>query len=188
VIESVEFLRRVVAKLDAAGISYMVTGSMASGALGEPRASFDVDIVIEPTIEQLRMFVASLGDEFYVSDSAAEEAFKSRGFFNIVEQQSGMKADLIVRKDRPFAVVEFRRRRPGRVAGVDLVLVSPEDSILSKLEWAKRGETDRQFRDAVGVAAVQGANLDRAYLRKWARDLGVEDLVLRLFDEVQGES
>ena len=65
-----------------------------------------------------------------------------------------------------------------------LFIVSPEDTILSKLEWAKKGESERQLRDAAGVLLAQGARLDRSYLLRWAAELGVSDLLSRLLGEV----
>ena len=99
------------------------------------------------------------------------------------DQPPGLKADLIILKDRPFDVQEFGRRRTGRIQDVEVVLISPEDSILSKLEWSKRGGSERQLRDALGVAVVQGERLDLAYLRRWAVELGVEDLLEKVLDE-----
>ncbi len=182
----VDLLKRMAEKLDAAGIPYAVTGSLASGIHGEARASNDVDIIIAPTIEQLRAFCASLEvTRYYVSAEGAEEAFRLRRMFNVIEPETGAKADLIVRKDGPFGIEAFRRRRPGQVEGGEVFLISPEDSILSKLEWAKRGGSDRQVRDAVGVAAVQGEALDVEYLKRWAAELDVEDLLREVLDEAE---
>lgn len=83
--------------------------------------------------------------------------------------------------------MEFDRRRLAEALGSRLVVVSPEDSILSKLEWAKEGGSARQRRDALGVAIVQRDVLDRDYLRRWAAELGVSaslEEVLAAADEV----
>ena len=66
-----------------------------------------------------------------------------------------------------------------------LQVVSAEDAILSKLEWAKVSGSERQFRDAVGVGLVQRSALDREYLSRWACELGVEGLLARLWQEVE---
>jgi hypothetical protein len=60
-----------------------------------------------------------------------------------------------------------------------------EDTILAKLEWSKMGESERQFNDAANIAKVQKENLDVAYLRRWAGDLKVGDLLNRLLQELQ---
>jgi len=179
-----EFLRTLVARLDAVGIPHMFSGSLASSFHGEPRATKDVDIVISATAEQVARFVASLGDEFYADTEAGRRACIDRGTFNVIHWGTGWKADLIVCKDRAFSREEFSRRRPMEMLGMRLFIVSPEDTILSKLEWAKKGESERQLRDAAGVLLAQGARLDRSYLLRWAAELGVSDLLSRLLGEV----
>ncbi|HQR46116.1 MAG TPA: hypothetical protein PLB02_00255 [Thermoanaerobaculia bacterium] len=170
-------------RLERAGICYMVSGSFASVLYGEPRATRDVDVVVDPTEDQLRSFVASLAGEFYVSPEAAEEALRGRSMFNVVDLQTGWKADLIIRKNRPYSIEEFRRRRPATILGIALEVVSPEDSILSKLEWAKRSGSDRQIEDVAGVIRVQRSALDLEYLSRWAVDLGVDDVLRRVLQE-----
>jgi len=172
-----DFLARLVARLDAAGIPFMISGSLGSGFHGEPRATNDIDVVIDPTEAQLNVFIQSLGEGYYVSPEHAREAFRNRRMFNVVDHRTGWKADLIIRKDRPFSVEEFSRRMAGNILGIAASVVSPEDAILSKLEWSKKSQSARQFRDALGVAVVQWESLDRRYLRKWARELAMEQLL-----------
>jgi hypothetical protein len=177
------FLQRIVAALDNAGIPYMVAGSLGSSFFGQARATNDADLVIAPTSDQLDRFLAALGD-YYVDPDTAHQALRNRSMFNVIEFASGSKADLILLKDRPFSVTEFNRRKPATILGVAVSAVTPEDAILSKLEWAKMGDSERQFRDAFGVAAVQFDCLDWAYLRKWAVELDVEDLLNKLASEI----
>lgn len=178
-------LKQMAEKLDAAGIPYMVSGSVASSVWSTPRLSYDIDIVIAPTAEQLHAFLKSVGERLYVNAEAAEEALRTRGMFNVIAPQAGMKVDLIIRKDRPFSAEEFARRRPGRIGDADVLIISPEGSILSKLEWSKLGDSDRQFDDALRVAKAQRDELDLDYLRRWGKDLGVSDLLERLLGEVE---
>jgi hypothetical protein len=180
-----DFLKRIIEKLQTAGISYMISGSLGSSFHGKPRTTNDIDIVIEADEKKLMAFVKSLGDGYYVSEDAARKAFFSTATFNIVDFSSGYKADLIVRKERAFSKEEFERRKPAEIIGEHLYIVSAEDSILTKLEWAKKGESERQFTDAVGVAEVQWGNLDLDYLKKWAKELDLVALLDRLLTEVQ---
>jgi hypothetical protein len=178
-----DFFGRLLTLLEQAGIPFMVAGSLGSGAHGEPRATNDIDVVIAPTEEQLRQLLASLGPQYYVSPQVAQEAFRQRSMFNVIDLDTGFKADLILRKDRPFNLEEFRRRRLVTLLGKTAPVASPEDIILSKLEWSKITESDRQIRDALGVAVVQGSSLDLAYLREWAQELGVADQLEELLAE-----
>ena len=175
--ERARFLERLVQLLDRAGIPAMVSGSLASSFHGQPRTTNDVDLVIAPTPEQLETFLAAVGADYYVSPEAARQALRDCGLFNVIDGRSGWKADFILRKNRPFSAEEFGRRRPAEIMGVRVHVASPEDVVLSKLEWARGSGSERQLRDAAGVIAVQGAALDREYLAGWAKQLGVEDLL-----------
>jgi hypothetical protein len=183
-----EFLAHIAQLLSTAGIPFMVVGSQSSSYHGHPRATVDVDFVIDPTAEQLAAFLGLLGESFYVSPEAARSALERRSMFNVLSFDDGWKADLIVRKDRPFSVEEFRRRQMGTLSGTAVPIASAEDVILSKLEWNRLTPSERQVQDALGVAAAQWARLDMAYLRRWAPLLGVEERleeVLRQAEELQ---
>jgi hypothetical protein len=180
-----EFLGRLTELLDEAGIPYMVAGSMSSSLHGHPRATQDVDLVVDPSEDQLGSFVARLEQEYYISRDAAFDALHRRTMFNIINLDGGWKADLIIRKDRPFSRREFDRRRQLDMMGRVVLVAAPEDVILSKLEWMKGRESDVQYSDALGVAIAQWGNLDIEYLREWARPLGVEDMLARLLQEAQ---
>jgi hypothetical protein len=164
----------------------MVTGSVASSYHGRPRLTHDADIVIDPTAEQLEELVGSLlAEGHYVDAARARDALRRRLQFNVVDARSAFKVDLILRKERPFSRAELDRRRSvDLVPGVRVSLASAEDTILSKLEWAKKaGRSEKQIDDAAGVLAVN-PGLDRAYVERWAADLGVSDL----WREISGEA
>jgi hypothetical protein len=180
-------LARIVAVLDAAGIPHMVAGSFASTFHGEPRTTHDIDLVIDPSREALDRFVASLDPAaFYCSAEAAAEAWQHRGLFNVIDLASAWKIDLILRKQRAFSRSEFARRAPAQILGAAVFIATAEDTILAKLEWAQSGESDRQLRDVVGVIEMCGASLDRAYIERWAHELGVEALWQRVVGEAGG--
>jgi uncharacterized 2Fe-2S/4Fe-4S cluster protein (DUF4445 family) len=105
--------------------------------------------------------------------------------FNIIDIQAGWKADFIIRKKRAYSEQEFSRRKDANVMGMDLSIVSPEDSILSKLEWSKDRESQAQFNDAMGVLMVQWDRLDFDYMKKWAKELKIEDSLEQLLTEVK---
>jgi hypothetical protein len=178
-----EFLKDLVARLDRHGIPYMITGSLVSSFHGEPRATNDIDIVIHPMPARLDAFVHGLGENYHVNVEAAREALTSRRMFNVIDARGTWKADLIIRKDRPFSVTEFDRRRLERLPDAPVYLASPEDVLLCKLEWAAKSGSERQFRDAVGIILGQGKTLDTAYLHRWAPDLGVAPQLEQAFSE-----
>ena len=163
----------------------MIAGSLASTLHGEPRSTQDIDLVIDPTPEQLTTFVDRLDkDRFYVGDAFG--ALGRRDQFNVTDVTTGWKVDLIVRKDRPFSQTEFDRRQPAVILGVSTAVASVEDTILAKLEWAKAGDSDRQRRDVTAMISVQRATLDTDYLRHWAEALDLTpelDAALRSADD-----
>jgi hypothetical protein len=178
-----EFLLQIAQWLGALGVPFMVTGSHSSGYHGHARPTQDIDIVIDPTADQLEQFLALVGDRYYLSPEAARDALQRRSMYNIIDFSGGWKADLIVWKDRPFSIEELRRRQPGQFQGASLPVATPENGILSKLEWNKITPSERQLRDALHVAVVQWARLDLQYLRRWAPSLGVADQLEELLRE-----
>jgi hypothetical protein len=178
-----EFLAQVVAALDRARIPYMVTGSFASSAHGEVRGTRDLDIVIAPTADQLRALIAEFpNDRYYAEELDALDALQHNSQFNIIDFRSSWKVDLIIRKNRDFSRIEFERRRPHSISDVRVYVATPEDILIAKLEWAKIGESDRQIEDSSGIISTQGPHLDRAYVERWVRELGLQqqwELALR---------
>jgi hypothetical protein len=181
-----EVLSWVTEKLEHCGIPYMIAGSFASNMHGLPRTTHDADLIVEIEASSIDKLSQALGEDFYFDASAAKEA-KSLGVIsNIIHYESGFKVDLILRKNRPFSREEFQRRQLQLLAGKNCWFATAEDTIIAKLEWSKMGKSERQFSDAVTVAKVQINNLDMDYLRRWAVDLQVEDLLNRLLNEVKG--
>lgn len=180
-----DFLEALIEKLNQQDIPYMLSGSVSSSLHGQPRATKDIDIVIAPTKQQVLNFARALGESYYVSLDAVRNAFAHNSMFNVIDNQSGWKADFIIRKDRPFSHQEFERRDTAKIKGLDVWITSPEDIILSKLEWAKNSQSEQQFRDAIGVAVVQWDRLDYDYLHKWAKELQMESFLKQLLKQAK---
>lgn len=169
---------RLLGRLEALGIDYMVAGSLASSHHGLPRATNDADVVIDPVPEALDRLVSSLAaDGYYVDARVARDALARRRPFNVVDPETAFKIGLIVRQDRPFSREEFARRMRVPFAGGEASLATAEDTILTKLEWARRaGGSERQLADVAGIVAVSGERLDLSYIERWAEALGVAEL------------
>lgn len=180
-----DFFSDLIRMIEDAAIPYMITGSFASSYHGKPRASNDTDIIIAPSQYQLEAFIKLLSTDYYVDPDTAKDAFNRKTMFNIIDRRRGWKADLIIRKQRPFSQEEFGRRSRGTIAGIEVTVASPEDIILSKLEWAKAGHSELQFRDALGVASIQFRDLDKSYLNKWAEQLGIDQLLRVLLEQAE---
>jgi hypothetical protein len=171
-------LERLVRMLDSSGVPFMIAGSFASTAHGLPRTTQDLDVVIDPpTPEALDSLVGSMSpDDYYVDLDAARGALRRRAMFNVIDHASGWKVDFIVRKNRAFSRDEFARRMPITLLDVPVFVASPEDTIVAKVEWSQQsGGSERQRRDVAGIVATMGEQLDREYVERWVRDLGLED-------------
>lgn len=181
----VDFLTIVVRLLEEAGIPYMVTGSVAAAYYANPRATQDIDLVIEASDDRIDTLVDSfLAEGMYVSREAAQEAFRTSGQFNAVDQRSGWKADLIFRRERPFSVTEFSRRRTANVLGVQVALTSPEDLVIAKLEWSVLGDSELQRSDLAQLLESAGRTLDRDYVEHWIAELQLEPHWRAILDRV----
>jgi hypothetical protein len=167
-------------------VRHAVTGSLASSAHGVPRASIDVDVVAALGTEHAPDFIAALRDQYYVPEARVMAAVAQSGAFNLIHLETMIKVDVFVSRDRPFDNRVLERAGQALLAGAaDRVPVtSPEDTLLAKLEWFRRGGevSERQWGDVVGLLRVV-AHLDRAYLEHGARELGVSDLLHRALHE-----
>ncbi|OGT92142.1 MAG: hypothetical protein A2083_00490 [Gemmatimonadetes bacterium GWC2_71_9] len=170
--EQLEFVRLIASRLEAAGIPYMLTGSVALAVYATPRLTRDVDVVIACGPSNAGSLVAAFQADSYVSAEAVAEALSSRGMFNIIHEAWVIKADFIVRKDDAYRLAEFERRRTVDLGGFTASFVAPEDLILSKLVWARTTGSEVQRRDVRELLAAV-PDLDWDYLRAWAPRLGV---------------
>lgn len=176
--EQNELLRYTIDALEALGISYLIGGSLASSTYGEPRLTNDIDMLVDLRPEHVPgLLVRFDPNEFYLDKEAVDQAITDNGQFNIIHPSSGYKIDLFVGGRDPFTVSELKRRRRLEAPdGAHAFFASPEDIILKKMEYFKMGESERQFRDIVGILRVQGNQLDRNYIRHWASELGLTDV------------
>jgi hypothetical protein len=167
-------LASTVAQLERAGVPYMITGSVASSYHGEPRATRDLDIVIDPDRGGIGRLVGELeAAGLYVDEDAALSAFDDRAQFNAIDATTGWKVDFMVRKDRPFSREEFARRAPANLLGTPAWIASAEDTIIAKLEWVASSGSDRQLGDVVAMLDIGKESLDLAYIDRWIAGLGL---------------
>jgi uncharacterized nucleotidyltransferase DUF6036 len=167
-----DVLKRLTSAFDRTGIAYMLTGSFASAYYGASRSTQDIDLVIEATPTQLELLVRQLpAEHYYVDLPAALEAHRRQSLFNVIDLATGWKIDLIIRKARAFSEEEFGRRRLVDLQGIPISVASPEDVVISKLEWARLSQSQRQIEDAATILRSRWESLDREYLKKWIEDL-----------------
>jgi hypothetical protein len=175
------FLSLIAHSLREADIPFMLTGSLAAAYYGAPRATQDLDLVIESDPARLQRFASALqAAGIYVDTEAALEALGTGGQFNAIDPSTGWKADLIVRKARPFSESEFRRRQHQDLLGIEIALTTLEDLIIAKLEWSEIGDSELQRRDIRELVEIAGNAVDHAYLEHWINELDLRQAWDRL--------
>lgn len=163
---------RIAEVLDELGIPYALGGSLASSLFGEPRATADVDVALQIDPELGEALLEKVQPEFYVPIDSARQAIRTHDAFNLLSSDQAMKVDLFVLGDGLLDRRQIERRvlvpLPGADSGV--WVTSPEDQVLRKLDWYRRGGSvsDRQWRDVIGIILVRGDALDLQYLRETA--------------------
>jgi hypothetical protein len=174
--------------LDRLGVRYCIGGSVASSVYGEVRTTLGVDVVADLDPEHVDALVAAVESDFHVVDEAIHRAVRERSSFNLIHEDTLVKADVYVPPDDPTHREQLERSR--RVAlrsepGSEVELASPEDVVIHKLRWYEMGGrvSDRQWRDVLGVLKVQGESLDLAYLKRAAATLGLSELLARARSE-----
>jgi len=154
----------------------MVTGSMAMNYYAVPRMTRDIDVVVELSERDIKRVIEQFEPDFYVDGEAIRSALEHHSLFNVIHTPTLVKADFVIRKETEYRREEFARRRQVSVEGHPFWIVSAEDLILSKLDWAKDSHSEMQLADVRNLLrSVPQA--DRDYLTRWASVLGVTALL-----------
>ena len=179
------------AEFERLGIAYYVGGSIAGSLHGKPRATLDVDIVADVAPAHVSPLVDALKSIYYIDAGMIHEAIARRACFNLIHWNTSFKVDVFVIRNRPYdrealKRIETRSLRSGNVT-TQLLIASPEDIVLAKLEWYRLGDevSDQQWRDVLSILQMQANRLDHVYLDKWATELGVADLLAKAWKETE---
>jgi hypothetical protein len=188
-LEPILVTTKVTAVLEKLSVRYLIGGSLASTLYGMVRTTQDSDIVAELRPEHNGPFVSALQDEFFLDEEMIAEAVAHHASFNIIHRDSMFKVDVFIPRQRPFIQIQLARARMQTLSvepHIEALFATAEDTVLAKLEWYRLGgeASERQWRDVLGVLKVQAGALDLDYLRRWALELGVADLLERALEGV----
>jgi hypothetical protein len=180
--EPIQVTLKVVDAFNRLEIPYLIGDSLASAVHGIVRATMDADLVADIQPKQVPPLVALLEGEFYTDADMIQDAILHSSSFNLIHLETMFKVDVFILKQRAFDINQMERRisQPlGDALDQQAYFSTAEDLILAKLEWFRAGgeTSDRQWRDILGVLDIQSDRLDFKYLQKWAKELGVQDLL-----------
>ncbi len=175
--EELQVLHDISNRLETAGIDYMLTGSVALNCHAQPRMTRDIDLVVAFYLKDVARIADVLGPDYYVSTEAAHDAVMHQSSFNAIHQPTLLKVDFMIRKREDYRLHEFARRVRHRLSEFDVWVVSKEDLILSKLDWARESLSARQLSDVENLIA---SGCDVEYLKTWSAKLNLTDMLTRV--------
>jgi hypothetical protein len=181
-----ELLRHVTASLNGLNVPYMLVGSFAGYAYGEPRLTQDIDLVLDLPMATVTPFCAAFpAPEFFLSESAVRDAVRRRFQFNILHPTSGNKVDCVFPRNDEWGKSQLsRRRRQIILDDLEGYLASPEDVIIGKLWYYSDGGSEKHIRDIAGILRTSGGLVNRADVTAWATKLGYLDVWERVMKSV----
>ncbi|MFB6286223.1 MAG: hypothetical protein ABEK03_06570 [Candidatus Bipolaricaulia bacterium] len=174
--DELQVLHDVTARLEEAGIPYMLTGSMAMNYYAEPRMTRDIDVVVDLEQSEVPVLISGFQPEYHVSCEAVRDAVQRRSMFNLIHRESVLKIDFVLRKRTRYREVEFDRRRRVQLGDTEVCVVSKEDLIISKIAWAEESQSEVQERD---VRNLMATGYDEDYVEHWLKELDLHDFTER---------
>lgn len=166
--------------LESAGILYMVSGSVASIAYGEPRMTNDIDIILDLNpmhAEVLPRFFPE--KEYYcppVEVIQVEIRRSQRGHFNIIHHETGHKADIyLCGADNLQGWGLENRRKISLTTDKTIWLAPPEYVIIRKLEYYREGGSDKHVHDIQGMLGASEDIMNMDILHSWITRLNLEE-------------
>lgn len=181
------FARSIIEVLESLGFTYMIGGSFASMYYSEPRTTVDLDVAIALPLEEAGRFVQAFeGLGYYVFHDAIIDAAIFGQPFNVIDAESGYKADffLIGPTDLEQSALDRRRREVyDKATGAETYFYSPEDVIIYKLKYYMAGRSQKHLRDIAAMLVVQGDVLDFDYIAHWTSQIGASEVWQQLLAE-----
>lgn len=178
-----ELLKTIASFLDSHHIPYMLTGALSVVYYGRPRASHDIDFVVELPEKDYASVVdimKQLPGDYMVQPEAIARAVREKDMFTILHLPTMLKLDFWLLQDDEFDQTRFKRRQRVTLLNRKMTITSAEDTILQKLRWYKEARIEKHVVDAAFVYQVQKKELDMSYLTSWAKKLAVAKFLKQL--------
>ncbi len=166
-----EFFKKIIAYFEANNIPYMLSGSFAMSLYTLPRATRDIDFVVNLQAGDVDGLIDFFKDGYYCSKEAALDAINRQSLFNIIDHRSGFKADFVILKKNIYRQTEFERRLKTDFYGTPVYAVSLEDLLISKLIWIQDWQNAIQMEDIKNLSLIPELQLD--YVHYWVNELNL---------------
>lgn len=174
------FLKLILEALKASKVDYMIGGAIAEWAWGEPRATQDLDVVINLPIKSIGVFSRELEkrDMLVPADIILDTIAEDRADIplNAIHMHSGLKADLYVMRDGDALRQSAFKRRVlvdyGPPIG-NVYVHAPEDLIIYKLMYLGLSGQPKHARDIAAIMKARKESIDFQYIEKWVAQLGL---------------
>ncbi|OGM61153.1 hypothetical protein A2955_00205 [Candidatus Woesebacteria bacterium RIFCSPLOWO2_01_FULL_37_19] len=176
-------LLSIASLLNKNNFPYMLTGAWSVIYYARPRASHDIDLVVElgkKDLSRIEKAFKELSPEFLIQADPIKEAIHKKDMFNIIHLPTTLKIDFWLLKDDLFDKQRFARRKKIKLFNQIMWITTAEDTILKKLDWYKKSKLEKHLIDAAFVYQVQRKNLDKVYLNKWVKELKLTGLFKEL--------
>lgn len=186
-------LKPLIKTFNELSIPYYIGGSLASSIYGMPRTTLDADIIADISSNQIKSLKSKLEKEYYIDENMIKDAIKNSSSFNLIHLETSVKIDVFVYKDNTYQKNAIERSVEDTLIENDLstkfFFASPEDIIINKLNWYQMGDriSERQWLDVIGVIKIQKNSLDKKYLKKWAIELNLIELLKKAFIDAEVE-
>jgi hypothetical protein len=173
-VNQADLLHQAVGTLESLQIPYMLVGSFASVAYGEPRLARDIDILVDLPIDK----IDALCEAFPSGDfRIGRNAIQTSSQFSVIHPATGNVIDFILRRRDKWGATQLARRRSLRVLpDLSVSTAAPEDVILGKLVYYREGGFETHLRDIAAMLQVSGEIIDNAYISEWAKELHLTEV------------
>lgn len=156
----------------------MIGGSIAAMAYGEPRATLDIDVILSAKVENAPAILAAFPKSRFHSpplETLEGELSRSRdGSFQILDRQTGLKADIYIAGDDPLLQYGLENARELTVGSASVLIAPPNYIIAIKLRYFAMGGQEKHIQDIQSVLRISPEEVDRDRVARWAHEFGAE--------------
>ncbi len=172
-----DLLKKISISFHSLNIPYFVTGSIASIAYGESRFTNDIDIVADIKKEHIQDIIKYFPEEeYYISEDSIKNAIYHTFQFNIIHPASGLKVDVVIKKNDDFDNMRFSRTNNFKMDGVGVNFAAPEDVLIMKMKYYKSGGSEKHIRDIMSMIKISKELIDFSYIETWVSKLNLKEI------------